>query len=268
MNPAVNGLSLYTAAFALALARSAAFVMALPAIGSRTTPAMVKSALALALAVLVMINQGATLPGSTAAGLASREWSAWLGLGLAMAREVIIGAFLGLLFELIVTPARIAGEYLNQETGLTFGELVAPTGAPSTGPFSGIFEALAMLTIFGLDLHHLFFRAWEGSFAWLPLGEYDLRLPRVDVLAARVQTAQASGLMIVAPVGLILFLSTILLVLLTRVAPALNLYSVGFPLRLALGIMGLMVFMSNVGANLVRVIWNHAHSLPQILGGG
>lgn len=268
MNASNTLFTLYTVSFALALARSAAFVMALPGIGSRATPAIVKAAWALSLAVLVVSVHGDRLPQSTVVTLAARDWSAWVALGLAMGREIVIGAFLGLVFELVLTPARIAGEYLNQETGLTFGELVSPSGAPGTGPFSGIFEALAMLVLFGLDLHHLFFRVWDGAFAWMPMGDYDLALPGVDRLAGKLQHAQSSGILMVAPVGLVLFLSTILLVLLTRVAPALNLYTVGFPLRLVLGIVGLVVFLVNVSSNLVKSIWTDCHALPSLFGGG
>src|SRR5262249_1599922 len=158
--------------------------------------------------------------------------------GIALGREALLGGLVGYLFGLFLMPARIAGDFLAQEMGLSFGNMVGVTGEVNATALSTIFEMLAALTFFSLDGHHVFLGVMHGTFEHYPVGG---GLPSLSVpqIVAGATAVEEWGLMLSAPVAFCLFLTTIVLTLLARATPQLNLYTVGFPLRLGVGLIAL-----------------------------
>lgn len=210
--------------FILTLVRVGSFVQVMPLLGGPNVPRMVKMGLSLALtAVFFEIR-------SDDAHLAT----SWFSLGLALGREALLGALFGFAMSLFLIPARVAGALIAQEAGLTFASVVTASGSGSTDPVSSLFELLASLVFFCLDLHHIFLLVLQHSLQNYPIG-HAFRLPNWDLITA-ASVAQEGGILLAAPVVLCLFLTTVVLVMMTRAAPQLNLYSVGFPLRVLIGL--------------------------------
>ena len=100
--------------FVLTLARVGTFVQLLPLLGGANVPRTVKVGLSLALSVLICTNEGVVLPASGS--------SSWLGFGLALGREMILGGMLGFAMSLFLLPAHIAAEFITQEAGFSLRE--------------------------------------------------------------------------------------------------------------------------------------------------
>jgi flagellar biosynthetic protein FliR len=229
----------FVVAYSLVLARSATFVTMLPVLGGDSVPRTVKVGLSVALAAFQIATHGAELSPDFVEQ-ASRV--TWLTFGLSLGREAALGAFLGCLLGLVLLPVRVAGEYLGQEMGLALGPLVGPTGGPAATVVSQLFEALATLLLLGLDGHHLFLAALHSSFLRVPLGGAPGPLPAA-YLVTGITRAQEWGLLLAAPLGAAMFLTSVVLALLSRVAPQLNLFSVGFTLRVAAGLGGAFLLL-------------------------
>ena len=75
----------------------------------------------------------------------------------------------------------------------------------------------------------------------------------------------AVGLVLVAPMALCLFLTTIVLALLTRAAPQLNIYTVGFPLRMLVGLGSLLLFLPQLMAGLGRMLAHFSDMLARMV---
>jgi flagellar biosynthetic protein FliR len=105
-----------------------------------------------------------------------------------------------------------------------------------------IFEMVAALIFFGMDGHHVFFTTLDGSFGKYPVGESLPNLP-IRELTAMASFSEEWGLMLAAPVGLCLFLTSVSVALMARAAPQLNLYSFGLPLRLGVGLAALVLLL-------------------------
>ena len=118
-----------------------------------------------------------------------------------------------------------------------------------------LFEALAVLLFFGLDVHHILILSMHASFHIWSIGS-----PLSDgaLLLAVNGAGDTSewGLMIAAPIGITLFLTTIVLLLLNRASPQLNLFSVGIVVRVAAGIGGLVLFLPSLIAGMHRFFTN------------
>lgn len=235
--------------FSLVLARVSLFVMLMPLIGGPQVPRLVKIGLSIVLAILW---SAPILEGRVPAPITARGEVPVIGWCLALAREAAVGAALGFLFSLFLVPVRVAGEFVSQEIGLSFGAQVTASGDGSASTPAVILETFASLLLLGLDLHHVFLGALHESFRRLPLGA-GLGLPQCDVVAA-VSSAEEWGLLLAAPAALCLFLTTVVLALLSRAAPQLNLYSIGFPLRMIVGLGALALLLPSLLAGLLHVL--------------
>jgi flagellar biosynthesis protein FliR len=236
--------------FTLILARTGAFVSVLPMLGAATTPRTVKVGLALALAVLYFMLLGGS---ATPPALAAAEPVSWLLFALLLGKETLLGAFLGYAMSLILLPVQIAGDYLGQEMGLALAAQADPTATNPSLIISQLFQMLAGILFFGLNGHHLFFAALHSTFLNVPLGGWS-GMSSAGPMTAGLASAQEWGLMLAAPVGALLFLSSIILALMTRAAPQMNLFSLGFGLRVGFGLIALFVLLPNFVHALVRCL--------------
>lgn len=221
-------------AFSLVLTRVAAFVTVMPVFRRELVPRVVKLGLVFALSLVwwradtlsgVPVNPSLPL------------------LGLVLIREACLGAALGFLMGLFLLPTQIAGSWLSQELGLSLASMSDPVSQESSTIMSQILSAAATLAFLSLDLHHYLFAALGLTFAHIPFGrgldgEF-FSAAAVDGLA----TGHEIGMTIAAPVGVLLFLITVVLFLLNRASPQLNLFSIGLPLRLAAGFLALLVLL-------------------------
>lgn len=227
--------------FALTLARVATFVHVLPLLGGNYVPPTVKVGLSFLLAIFFFDVEAYALPDGAPLG--------WIALFMTLGREVLLGGILGFALSLFLAPARIAGEFLAQECGLTFASVLTASGEGSANPFAVFFELLASLLFFELDLHHVFLLTLQETFRFYPIGQ-PFHLPSWDLIEA-VGAAEEGGILLVTPLMLSLFLATVVLMLMTRAAPQLNLYSVGFPLRIMVCLIGLFLLIPQMLSGMV-----------------
>jgi flagellar biosynthetic protein FliR len=128
---------------------------------------------------------------------------------------------------------------------------LTPAGNGSASTLTVIFELLASAAFLALDLHHVFLLVLQETFRHLPIGQ-PFQLPSWDLVTA-VSAAEEGGVALVAPVALCLFLTTVVLALMTRAAPQLNLFSVGFPLRVLIALVAVLVLLPQIVAGLVSM---------------
>jgi flagellar biosynthetic protein FliR len=242
-------MSLLVLTFTLVLVRVGAFVAAFPVLGARTVPRLVKVGLTM---VLTLAWLGDVSPASLRSDVLSQQAQVTaLGLGLAVGRELLLGASLGYVLGLMLVPARVAGEYLAQETGLSLGNQLDPTGANPSSAITQILEFLAILLFLGLDGHHVILAMLHRTFVLQPLGGPLLNLS-MEQLVEGVSHTEEAGLVLAAPLGIYLFLTTVVLVFMTKAAPQLNLYSIGFPLRLFVGLLALLILVPAIIAEMAN----------------
>lgn len=248
--------------FCLILARVGTFIALVPLFGSHGLPRTIKAGLALTLTLVWFLPRVEALPATALFGSAAPV--TWLGQGVALGREVFLGAVLGYGLGLFLVPVQVAGEYLTQEMGLSFGNQVNPTGDGSSSPLTQILELLAIAVFFGVDGHHVLLGVLHSTFTAYPVNGGLPQLPAPRLLAV-VAVAEEWGLMLAAPVALLLFVTTVFLALLTRAAPQMNLYAVGFPLRLGVGLVAVLVLLPGFVGAMVSAFTRFGELVTQLM---
>lgn len=245
----MNGLESWTTSLMLVLARVGMFITVFPLFRAASVPRLVKVVLSLSLSVMWLVNFMLDPAVSLPVDLSPH----WLVLGMAIAREAIIGGMLGYALGLFLLPGQVAGYYLSQELGFTLGGLSDPTSETPSSVFGELLNSLAMLVFLCTDIYQLAIGTLYASFTRLPLGQ-PLRLFRLSVISQGLSEAHRWGLELAAPMAIGLFLITVLLALLMRVSPQLNLFTVGTSLRLMGGLFVCFVLLPDLLLSLRSIV--------------
>ncbi|MGD9856720.1 MAG: flagellar biosynthetic protein FliR, partial [Planctomycetaceae bacterium] len=208
----------------------------LPPTSGRNLPNSVKVGLSAALALFFGMPTG----GEPYPWLAHAA-DAWPAFALLAIRETLYGIGLALCFGLVLMPARIAGSYIAQEMGLTIATLTGPSDDQQTSIVGVILETIAALLFFVMDLHLAVIAFLDASFRRFPAGTASWDLSPGWVLHY-VSGSIEAGLLIAAPVGVVLMLTLIGSLILMRSVPQFNLFSIGMSVRVVAGLAALLIF--------------------------
>ncbi|WP_417071103.1 flagellar biosynthetic protein FliR [Niveibacterium terrae] len=155
-------------------------------------------------------------------------------------REMLIGFAIGFAIRLVFVAIDLAGDLIGLQMGLSFAVFFDPQAAGQTTVLAQFLGLFATLTFLALDGHLLTINVLAHSFEWLPAGEAKMSASAFMVIVKSAAAIFSSGLLIALPAVSALLVTNIALGVLTRAAPALNLFSLGFPITLAVGTFALM----------------------------
>ena len=215
------------------------FVLApLPLAGTKPLPVALQALLALALAYYLMPRMG---PVPTLDPLATV---------VIVAGEALTGFAIGLSVSLAIHAARMAGELIGTSMGIGFASMVDPANGNPV-PAVGQFLALTAVALFmALDGPVLLVRLVADSYATVPFGT-GFRVESVPALTRGMGTMFASALGLALPVVAATLIVQVALAAMARLAPQLNLFAVGFPATLIVGLLVFALAFSAMGSAMV-----------------
>lgn len=228
----VSFLPVLAAAFLLTFARVGTMIMMLPGIGEMTIPTRVRLTMALVLTAIV-------LPAHQAAYTVDLNT---IGpVLLVLVQEIIVGAVLGLTARLAISSLQVAGFIVAQQLGLGFVTAVDPT-QNQQGLLVGNFLSLLGLTlIFATDLHHLVLAALHDSYTLFHPGELPLVGDVAQHIVKVIATSFRIGIQLSAPFLVFGLLFNLGLGVLARLMPQMQVFFIGVPLSILLGLILLIV---------------------------
>ena len=241
--------------FLLALTRVSGMVFLAPVFGNPVLPVKVKALLSLLLAVMFFPMLRGPVP----------AWDLG-GLLLAAGGELAVGMAIGFAASLLFAGVHLAGQIVDQELGLQGANLLDPLTSETVtiaGQFKMILATLVFLLING---HHFLLSAVGDSFRAVPPLAF---APSAD--AALAFSGLTGGLFrmavqIAAPTLVTVFLVTVAIAFMARAVPEMNVFVLGFALRLTAGLvvlaLGVGIFVSEFADRIVE----HARSVTGVIG--
>lgn len=168
------------------------------------------------------------------------------GLGLAIfAQQMFIGIAIGFMMRIVFAAVDMAGALIGMQMGLSFAVFFDPDAGGQTAVLSDFLNLLATLLFLAANGHLLMIDILVRSFEWLPVTATPVNAAGWGFIARTGLTVFAAGLLLSMPVVAILLVANIALGVLTRAAPQLNLFAVGFPITLTAGFIGVLLIMNN-----------------------
>jgi flagellar biosynthetic protein FliR len=233
----------WIAAFMFPFLRIFGLIIAEPLLGNRSVPVAAKLGLALFLTLLV----APLLPPMPAVEPAS---AAGVMVGV---QQLLIGVAMGFCVRVALTAAETAGQLAGLQMGLGFAVFFDPQSQAQTavvGQFVGLFAILVFLS---LDGHHLVLSTLVESFRALPISTAPLSAVGLREVVQWGGTIFSAGLLISLPVVAALLIANIAVGIMTRAAPQLNIFAVGFPVTLATGFVALYLATPYIGPALANL---------------
>jgi flagellar biosynthetic protein FliR len=236
--------------------RVSGFVLTAPAASEAVVPGLVKIVLTLSLAFLIapLVQAPAGLSIFSAAGM------------LSAMLELLIGVSIGMVVQLSFEALVFAGQSISLTMGLGFATLVDPQRGAQTPVLGQLFMILGTLTYLAINGHLMLLGALAESFHSLPIGAAQVDenfLLSVVLWGARVFDA---GMLIALPAVIALVIVNLALGVVTRAAPQLNLFGVGFTITLLSGFFVLISGLDGIMAGISSLINSALMAASELIG--
>ncbi len=215
-------------AFILILVRMAGLFLTAPFFSSRNINVTVKASWILLVTFLifpVIDFEPSTLPGP---GLA---------MGLAVIREVLVGLAIGMGATMLLTGIQMAGQIADTQMGLGLANVIDPMTNTQVSVMGQFYNMVAVLVFLAVDGHHMLIKALVDSFSVIPLGHAQFTPALADRMMNLFSQMFFIAFRVGAPIIGALFITNMALGVVARTVPQMNVFIVGMPLSLGVGLL-------------------------------
>jgi flagellar biosynthetic protein FliR len=221
----------------LVLARLSPLFAIAPLFGSRLLPGRARALCAVGLAV----------------GLApivaphAHEPATVLDLALAMAAEVLVGLAFAFIVAAVFAGVSAAGSLLDGLIGFSFGSLVDPATGTQASVLANLYGLVAVMVFIAIGGDAWLIQGIVRTYALVPLGHFPAPAAMATGAEHAVATLFVAAIEVAAPVLLALVLTDAALGVIARAVPQLNVFAVGFPAKIVVGLLVLVAALPFVG---------------------
>lgn len=229
-------LTAWLGTFIWPLFRIMGFLLAVPIIGSNFVPMRVRVILAVCLALVVAPTLG---PMPEVEGLSVAAF-------LVVLQQLLIGAALGFFLQLLLQLFILTGQMIAMQMGLGFAAMMDPANGVNVTVLSTFYMMLVSLLFITMDGHLVMLEILVESFTTLPVGFTGLSADVIMQIVSTISWAFSSALVLALPAVTALLLTNLAFGIMTRAAPQLNIFALGFPMALMLGLFIIWVLMGSI----------------------
>ncbi|MGG6313534.1 flagellar biosynthetic protein FliR [Paenibacillus macerans] len=248
--------------FMLIFCRMTAFFVVSPIFSSRTVPTTFKVGFSgiIALMIYLTIGSDQAVPSD-------------LGYFMFIIREVLIGLLMGYVANLLFAVIQMAGSFIDMQVGFGIANVIDPMTGASAPVLGNLKYIIATLMFLSINGHHYLLDAVIRSYNWIPLSN-DLfqKIYNGDLAEFLVQTFSNAFLLafqMSAPLVVALFVTDVALGFLARTAPQFNIFVIGIPVKIIVGLLVLLVLVPSfiyAFQSLFEVLFNAMHDLLSVIG--
>jgi flagellar biosynthetic protein FliR len=255
-------LSIEIGSILLVFMRVYGLMLCLPIFSSQTLPVTFRFYIVFAMTLL--LSSVVTPPNVADATMVS--------MGVTMLGELAIGAIIGSLVQFVFSALQLAGQVAGTQLGLALAGISNPQFDDQSATTSVVYATIASLAFFVTGLDREVFRVLLDSFAVIPLAQVAFEDSLMPFVMHVFGQSMILAVRIAAPVTLALFLAELAMGFVGRTVPQLNILSVGFSVRILLGLFITMAGLTEVGDifcdYLIEAVAESAEQMSQWVGIG
>lgn len=208
--------------FLLVLSRVGGLVMTAPILASRAAPVRVRALLAVGLSLLIAPLYWGSQP---------VDLGNVVNLAVMLGREVLLGAAMGLALLILFAGLQMTGQIIGQMSGMSLADIFDPSFDSSIPIFSQLLDLIALSVFLAIGGHRRVMSALLDTFQWRPPGHAGCSANLVETLVDALTQSFVMGIRAAAPVMVALLMSVLIMGLISRTLPQLNVIAVGFNLN-------------------------------------
>ena len=230
-------------ALGLASLRVGSFFLASPLFGYRIIPLQVRIIISFAISFIIFNN--VVMP--------DIESLAGFSLLSVILVELLIGLTSGILLTILFSASSLAGEKISASTGLALAALVDPESGTQTPVISQVLSLFMIVVFLSLDGHLLALSIIFESYKVLPIGATNINISMLQLGIDAGGLMFKFGALIMLPIVVGITLLNVIIGIVTRSAPSLNLFSFGFPIIMCFAFFLLYVCTITIGSNFSHI---------------
>ncbi len=216
--------------------RIGAFVMAAPIFSSGSIPAHIKMVIVVAISIAVFPSL------TPVAGLDPVS----LEMMFLVIEQILIGVSLGFVLQIIFGAVVSGGQLVGMQMGLGFAQMMDPQTGVNVPVVSQFFNIMAILLFLSINGHLILIQVLSESFTLLPIGGGGMSMSAIEGMVYFSTWLFAGALMIVLPVVVSLLLINVVMGVITRATPQMNIFAIGFAITITCGFILIMVTLSSM----------------------
>lgn len=227
----------WIAALLWPLTRILGLIAASPLFGNSSVPVSVKVALGVMLAT-IMAPAVPAMPAVDPMSLAGF---------LILLQEMLIGLAMGFAMRIVFAAVEMAGEVSSLTMGLGFATFFDPMSSGRSSAISQFLALIATMAFLAVNAHLVLLEALAESFITMPVSSTPIAAGGPYAVAQFGGKIFAAGLQLSLPIVAALLVTNVALGILTRAAPQLNIFGIGFPISLGVGMLVISIAMPYLG---------------------
>lgn len=244
MSVTVAELTAWMASLLWPFMRIGAMFAAAPIFSSRSVPVRIRVLLAFFISWLLM----PIIPDPPAVELISAEAL------LISIYQVVIGLAMGFILQMVFAAFVIAGQSIAMAMGLGFASIIDPQNGMQVPVVSQAFLIMATLVFLALNGHLIFIEVLANSFQTMPIGVFTPSRDGLWQLVIWGSDMFAGGMLIALPALAALLLVNLAFGVTSRAAPQLNIFAVGFPVMIMVGLSFIIITLPTLTDHLSRLL--------------
>ena len=241
--------------FLLVFFRTGAVLFTAPFLGSKNIPVRVRILLSCAIAIVLItaldiggrrsmpLHESALIDGRNNVLLLQQFMfqQGVIGLFIAIFREVLLGIAIGYTARLTFIGIQLAGQLIGTDMGFGMMRILDPTTKSNVTIIAQYNTVVATLIFLLIDGHHYIIMGLAKSFSSIPLAGWEPSAPLIGHINSVFASIFSTGLKLAIPITGALFLTKFGMAIIARTMPQMNVFIVGFPLQISVGLMGLAI---------------------------
>lgn len=222
--------------FFLIFVRISTFVAVAPFFSYKQVPNQVKAGLSLFLAIIIFQMSPEV----------SIEYQTVLGYAILVVKEAVTGLTLGFFTNISYYILAFAGQVIDMEIGFSMVNELDPTSNIQTTITGNFYSYVVILMMLITNLHHHLIVAMVDTFKVIPLGSSGMSMGIYEVLIAFMRDYFLIGFRIVLPFFAAILIANVILGILIKVVPQLNMFVVGIQLKILIGLFMLFILVGTL----------------------
>ena len=229
-------------AFVLVLLRVSAIITTIPVFSERSVPTQVKAGLSIILAVVIFPVVVSRFPAVSTMPL--------LQLIFGMIGEVMIGIIIGFGARLVFAGIQMAGNIIGFQMGFAIVNIIDPMTSAQVSIIAELKYLIAMLIFLSINAHHFFFLAITQSYDWVAPFGFHFSGSLMQYIFELSRDLFVIALKIGAPLMAVMLFTNVGLGVVARTVPQMNIFIVGFPLQISIG----LIFLGLTAPLFTRIV--------------
>ena len=212
----------------LVFIRISAILFSAPLFGSRNVPLQLKAGLAMILTIIIF----------PVAGFKEVYFNSVISLVPAMVGEILIGVIIGFTARLLFAAVQLGGQLVGFQMGFAIVNVLDPQTSAQVSIIAQLQNILTLLIFLAVNAHYWFILALASSFELIPPLGFCFNGSLMEAIVGLSCDMFLIAAKLAAPVIAVLFFTSVALGLVARTVPQMNIFIVGFPLKIAIGLFG------------------------------